>query len=107
MMPRSLSFKWRSSHSLNVPLYAPNVGNVFGQSTSYGPMAPGLDFAFGFYDRDYVEKALARDWLITTSEQVSPALWSRSQEFNFELNLEPLRGSTSHGLGVSHVAPQL
>ena len=92
MMPRSLSFKWRSSHSLNVPLYAPNVGNVFGQSTSYGPMAPGLDFAFGFYDRDYVEKALARDWLITTSEQVSPALWSRSQEFNFELNLEPIRG---------------
>ncbi len=92
MMPRSLSFKWRSSHSLNIPLYSPNVGNVFGQSQSHGPMAPGLDFAFGFYDKDYVDRALARDWLITTSEQVSPALWSQSQEFNFELNLEPIRG---------------
>ena len=92
MMPRSISFKWRSSHSLNLPLYSPNVGDVFGQSTNYGPMAPGLDFAFGFYDKDYVDKALARDWLITSSEQVSPALWNQSKEFNFELNLEPIRG---------------
>ena len=92
MMPRSVSFKWRSSHSLNVPLYAPNVGNVFGQSTEYGPMAPGLNFAFGFYDKDFVNEALARDWLITSSDQVSPALWTQSQEFNFELNLEPIRG---------------
>ena len=92
MMPRSASFKWRSSHSLNVPLYSPTVGNVFGQSLSNGPMAPGLDFAFGFYDKDYVDRALARDWLITSSEQVSPALWNKSQEFNFELTLEPVRG---------------
>ncbi len=92
MMPRSASVKWRSSHSLNLPLYSPTVGNVFGQSLSYGPMAPGLDFAFGFYDRDYVDKALAREWLITNSEQVSPALWSKTQEYNFELTLEPVRG---------------
>lgn len=92
MMPRSASFKWRSSHSLNVPLYSPNVGNVFGQSTAYGPMAPGLDFAFGFYGKDYVDKALDRDWLITSSDQISPALWNKSQEFNFELTLEPIRG---------------
>lgn len=92
MMPRSLSFKYRSTHSLNLPLYAPNVGNIFGQSTSYGPMAPGLDFAFGFYGKDYVDKALDRDWLITNSNQVSPALWNSTKEFNFELNLEPVKG---------------
>ena len=92
MMPRSLSFKYRSTHSLNLPLYAPNIGNIFGQSTSYGPMAPGLDFAFGFYGKDYVDKALDRDWLITNSNQVSPALWNSTKEFNFELNLEPIKG---------------
>ena len=92
MMPRSVSFKWRSSHSLNLPLYSPNVGNIFGQSQSYGPMAPGLDFAFGFYGKDYVDMALSRDWLITNSDQISPALWTQSKEFNFELNLEPVRG---------------
>ena len=92
MMPRSVSFKWRDTRSLNVPLYAPNVGDIFGQRSGNGPMAPGLDFAFGFYDKDFVQTALDRNWLITTSEQISPALWTRSKEFNFELNLEPVKG---------------
>ncbi|MDE7402654.1 MAG: cell surface protein SprA, partial [Muribaculaceae bacterium] len=92
MMPRSASFKWRSTHSLNVPLYAPNVGNVFGQRSSSGPMAPGLGFAFGFYDKDFVNTAKDRGWLITGSDQVSPALWNKTNEFNFELTLEPIRG---------------
>lgn len=92
MMPRSASFRWRSAHSMNLPLFSPNVGNVFGQSLSHGPMSPGLDFAFGFYGKDYVDKALDRGWLITESDQVSPALWNNSKEFNFELNLEPIKG---------------
>ena len=53
---------------------------------------PGLDFAFGFYDKDYVDKALDRGWLITGSDQISPALWTNNKEFNFELNLEPIKG---------------
>lgn len=92
MMVRSASFRWRSGHSLNLPLFAPNVGDIFGQNNSHGPMTPGLDFAFGFYDEGYVDKALERGWLITDSEQISPALWNKSNEFNFELNLEPVRG---------------
>lgn len=92
MMPRSFSFRWRSGHSLNLPLFSPNVGDIFGQSTKYGPMAPGLDFAFGFYGDDFVEKAKNRGWLITDSDQVSPALMSKNKEFNFELTLEPIRG---------------
>lgn len=92
MMPRSASFRWRSSHSMNLPLFTPDVGNILGQSTSHGPMSPGLDFAFGFYDKDYVTEALDRGWLITNSDQVSPALWTKSNEFNFELNLEPIKG---------------
>lgn len=92
MMLRSASFRWRNAHSLNLPLFSPNIGDIFGQSNAYGPMAPGLDFAFGFYNKDYVDKALDRGWLITNSQQVSPALWNKSSEFNFELTLEPVRG---------------
>ena len=92
MMARSLSFRYKSSHSLNLPLFSPNIGNIFGQSQSYGPMSPGLDFAFGFYGEDYVEKAKDRGWLVTGSDQVSPALWNKSKEFNFELTLEPIKG---------------
>lgn len=92
MMPRSASFRWRSSHSLNLPQFVPNVGDIFGQSNSYGPMAPGLDFAFGFYDESYVQSALDRKWLVNNTEQVSPAVWNQGKEFTFELNLEPIRG---------------
>ncbi len=92
MMPRSLSFKWRSSHSLNLPQFSPNVGDIFGQSTKYGPMSPGLDFAFGFYDESYVNKALERGWLLTSDDMISPAVWNKGKEFNFELTLEPIRG---------------
>ncbi|MCH5235794.1 MAG: cell surface protein SprA [Muribaculaceae bacterium] len=93
MMPRNLSFRWRSSHSLMLPQFSPNVGDIFGQSTKYGDgLAPGLDFAFGFYDESFVEKALSRDWLLTGADMTSPAIWNQGQEFNFELTLEPIRG---------------
>ena len=93
MMPRNFSFRWRSSHSLILPQFSPNVGDIFGQSTKYGDgLAPGLDFAFGFYDESYIEKALRKDWLLTGSDLTSPALWNQGKEFNFELTLEPIRG---------------
>ncbi len=92
MMPRSASFRYRSSHSLNLPLFTPNVGDIFGQSNQYGPMSPGLDFAFGFFDESYVKKALDRKWLMTSSDQVSPAIWNQGTEYSFELTLEPIRG---------------
>lgn len=92
MMPRSVSFRWRTSHSMTLPQFNPEVGSIFGQSNKYGPMSPGLDFAFGFIDESYVDKALQRGWLITDQGQTSPAIWNQMKEFNFELNLEPIRG---------------
>ena len=92
MMPRSASFRFRQTHSLSLPQFAPNVGDIFGQSTKYGPMTPGLDFAFGFYDESYVQTALDRHWLLTDNDQVTPAIWNQSKEWNFELQLEPIRG---------------
>jgi len=92
MMPRNVSFRYRNTHSMTLPQFAPNVGNAFGQTRSYGPMAPGLDFAFGFFDESYVNKALDRGWLLTGDTQTSPAIWNKGTEFNFELNLEPIKG---------------
>ena len=92
MMLRNVNVRYRTSHSLSLPLFAPNVGDAFGQTRSYGPMAPGLDFAFGFVDEGYVEKAKERGWLIIDDSQTSPAIWSRTNEMNLELDLEPIRG---------------
>lgn len=55
-------------------------------------MSPGLDFAFGFTDENYIYKAKERGWLICDDGQTSPAMWSVGNELNIELQLEPLKG---------------
>ncbi len=92
MSPRSLAIRWKRTKTLSVPLFRNEIGNVFGQSTSYGPMSPGLDFAFGFTDENYIYKAKDRGWLICDDGQTSPAMWSQGQELNIELQLEPIKG---------------
>ncbi|MDE6490102.1 MAG: cell surface protein SprA, partial [Muribaculaceae bacterium] len=74
------------------PLYRPDVGNMFGQTGSFGPLAPGLDFAFGFTGEDFVDKIKSRGWLMTDDGQTSPAMFSRTNELNIELTLEPIKG---------------
>ncbi|MDE6304047.1 MAG: cell surface protein SprA, partial [Paramuribaculum sp.] len=92
MSPRSASARLRSTKSLSLPLFRPNAGDIFGQSDTWGPMAPGLDFAFGFFGEGYVEKAKSRNWLMTDDGQTSPANYSKANEMNFELTLEPIKG---------------
>lgn len=92
MMPRNFSFRYHNSRSLSIPLYKPNVGDIFGQSTAYGPMAPGLDFAFGFAGEEYINEALERGWLMTNDGQTSPALTNKALEISMEATLEPIPG---------------
>lgn len=92
LSPRNVSVRFKNTRTMSLPLFNPNIGNIFGQSTSYGPMSPGLDFAFGFVDESYIQKALARGWLITDDGQTSPAVWSKANELNIEANFELLKG---------------
>ncbi len=92
MSPRQASIRWKRTSTMTIPLFRNGVGDIFGQSTQYGPMSPGLDFAFGFVDEDYIYKAKDRGWLITDDGQTSPALWSRANELNLEFTVEPVKG---------------
>lgn len=92
MMVRSVSVRWRNTRSLSLPQFIPNVGDVFGQNPHYDVMAPGLDFAFGFTDDSYIQKAKDRGWLLNDETMTSPALYAKTNEFNAEIQLEPIRG---------------
>ena len=92
MMVRNASVRYRKTNTTSLPLFSPNIGDIFGQSNSYGPMSPGLDFAFGFTDENYVYRAKERGWLLCDSTQISPAVIGRTEEFNIEVALEPIRG---------------
>ena len=92
MSVRSVQVNWKNTTELRIPQFVPEIGDIFGQTTHYDVMAPGLDFAFGFADQSYIEKAMNRGWLLGDQSQTSPALYGRTVEFNTEVNLEPITG---------------
>jgi cell surface protein SprA len=92
MLIRNGSVRWRNTQNMSLPLFRPQIGDAFGQTTGYGPMSPGLDFAFGFTDESYIDRAKERGWLICDDTQTSPAIWSKTNELNVELNIEPFKG---------------
>lgn len=92
MSPRLVSFRYRNTKSTMIPLFLPDIGDIFGQSNGYGPMSPGLDFAFGFSDEKYLDKAKERGWLMTGTDQTTPATFSNAKEISFEFTVEPIKG---------------
>ena len=87
-----MSVRYKTTRSLSLPQFVPEIGDIFGQTTHYDVMAPGLDFAFGFTDDSYITKAKERGWLLCDETQTSPALYSKTSEFHAEAMLEPIRG---------------
>ena len=92
MSVRSLNVRWKKTTSITVPQFVPDVGDIFGQTTHYDVMAPGLDFAFGFAGQSYIDKAQSRGWLMGDQTQTTPAIFGNTQEFNAEIQLEPIAG---------------
>ena len=92
MSLRSLNVRWKKTTSLSVPQFIPEIGDIFGQSTRYDVMSPGLDFAFGLAGQSYINDALNRGWLMNDQSQTSPAIYGRANEFNAEIQIEPIAG---------------
>ena len=92
MMVRSVNARYREMRSINLPLFRPIVGDGFGQTQAYGPMAPGLDFAFGFVDETYIDRAIDNNWLIRNDMQINPAVTGITRELNIDVDVEPIAG---------------
>ena len=87
MMVRNVSFNYRSSYQLTLPGFTPSIGDAFGQK-KVGSMAPGLDFAFGLVDDDYIGKARENDWLLRNDSVATPATTSKTENLQLRMTLE-------------------
>ena len=87
MMVRNVSFNYRSSYQLTLPGFTPSIGDAFGQK-KVGSMAPGLDFAFGLVDDDYIGKARENDWLLRNDSVATPATTSKTDNLQLRMTLE-------------------
>ena len=90
MMVRKVSFTYRNSYQMTLPGFTPSVGDAFGQK-KVGQMAPGLDFAFGMIDDDYIQKARENDWLLFNDSIATPATTSKTDNWQFRATLEPVK----------------
>ena len=90
-MIRKVQVTYRNTNSLTLPGFAPQAG-FMGQQRFNDLYAPGFDFAFGFFDDSFVEKAKENGWLSTDTMVVQPATRSKTSDLDIKLTLEPLPG---------------
>ena len=92
MMVRNVSFTYRDQYQMMLPGFMPTVGNAFGQRRGMGAMAPGVKFAFGLIDDDYIETARRNEWLLGSESGVAtPATTSNTRDLQLRVTLEPVK----------------
>ncbi|MGL5317075.1 MAG: cell surface protein SprA, partial [Bacteroidales bacterium] len=92
MSPRNISVNYQRNTGLHLPSFQPGVGDMFGQRKNNGYLSPGLDFAFGFTNESYIDKAIRRDWLIINDSVVTPAMSTFNEEIQIQAQIEPFKG---------------
>ena len=91
MMIRSVSFTYRNQYSMSLPGFMPEAGDIFGQRSSGGILAPGLGFAFGLTGDDFVKKSYDRGWLMSSDSVATPANTNATEDLQVKMTLEPIR----------------
>ncbi len=106
MMVRNVNFTYRNQYSMSLPGFRPNAGDMLGQNnTNTGDanaLAPGLGFAFGFVDDDYIGKARNNNWLLSDPSVATPAATNMTEELSLKMTLEPAR-NLKVDLNASHI----
>ncbi|MBR2234448.1 MAG: cell surface protein SprA [Prevotella sp.] len=90
MMVRTVSLTYRNQHSMALPGFMPNVGDMLGQHSG-DILSPGLDFAFGLTGDSYVEKALDHGWLLCSESVATPSSSQSTEDLQLRATLEPIR----------------
>jgi cell surface protein SprA len=92
MLIRSIGITYSESNEFMVPNFDPEIGDFFGQGGSDFGLSPGLDFAFGLVDEDYVKRADRNGWLVKSGDNITPSMYSKIHTFNITAKLEPFPG---------------
>ena len=90
MMVRNINFSYRDQRNMSLPGFMPTVGKAFGQRRG-DILSPGLDFAFGLTDEDFIGKARENGWLLMNENVATPATTSLTRDLQLKMTLEPAR----------------
>ncbi|MBR1630752.1 MAG: cell surface protein SprA, partial [Paludibacteraceae bacterium] len=103
MMIRRVQVTYQESNSLAINgFYA--TPSFVGQQNRGGYIAPGLDYAFGFYGSDYLDKAQARGWLSYSDSVAQHATDVSTADFSIRATVEPFPGFKIELQGQRYIA---
>ena len=91
MLVRNVSVNYTNAYAMNLPGFLPSAGDIFGQNKVGGAFAPGLDFAFGFTDDSFLEKAHRNNWLLRSDSIASEASSTAAEDLQVKITLEPMK----------------
>ena len=89
MTVRNVTVSYRNTYNLTLPGFMPDVGDMLGQTRRLGEYAPGVGFAFGFADDNYIDKAKRRGWLLCNDSVATPAASATTEDLQVKMALEP------------------
>ena len=89
MMVRNVSVSYRNTYNLAVPGFLPSVGDMLGQKRMNDIFTPGVDFAFGFVNDSYLDRAKSNGWLIGSDSVATPATIAQTEDVQVKMTLEP------------------
>ena len=89
MMVRNISISYRNTYNMGIPGFLPTVGAMFGQRHMGDTFAPGVDFAFGFVNDSYLDRAQERGWLLGSDSVATPATIAKTEDIQVKMTLEP------------------
>lgn len=91
MMARNVSITYRNTFAMTLPGFLPDTGDIFGQKKENGLLAPGVGFAFGLTDENYIQNAAKNNWLINNESAVNPASTNAMEDLQIRMTLEPIK----------------
>lgn len=92
MSVRRVSFTYRRSNSMVIPGFYPQARILGQERLDNGLLAPGIPFAFGFFDDNTLSNAIDQGWLNMSDSVVNPASSAFISDFDFKASLEPIGG---------------
>lgn len=92
MMLRRINIQYTNTAGMSLPGFRPEIGDMLGQKKTEFGMTPGIGFAFGDVRRSYINDANDRGWLVSDTNNISPAVMSNAKNIDIQATLEPIAG---------------
>ena len=94
LMVKDVSLTYRSTRSTLLPGFLPTIRAIGGQGASGGALSPGVGFAFGLSDVDFIDRLAERGDLLISTEHLTPGVFTHTRTVDLRATLQPLRHLT-------------